>query len=72
MEVGQQRLYVRRKNIVVHPEWNLELNINNIALINLPADVQFDEYTQPIQLPDPDKSYDNDIGVSSGKIIIVS
>ncbi|XP_034480984.1 ovochymase-1-like [Drosophila innubila] len=65
MEMGKQLLYVREKNIVVHPEWDPDQNINNIALIKLPADLQFDEYVQPIQLPDPDKSYDYDIGVFS-------
>ncbi|XP_062127743.1 collagenase-like [Drosophila sulfurigaster albostrigata] len=65
-ETGQQRLIVKRKNIIVHPEYDPIQFLNDIALIRLPAEILFDEYIQPAKLPDPDKLYDNEIGVVSG------
>ncbi|XP_051859549.1 collagenase-like [Drosophila albomicans] len=65
-ETGQQRLIVKRKNIIVHPEYDPIQFLNDIALIRLPAEIIFDEYIQPAKLPDPDKLYDNEIGVVSG------
>ena len=65
-ETGQQHLMVKRKNFVVHPEWELSQLINDIALIKLPADLQFDDYIQPAQLPDPSQFYENESGVVSG------
>ncbi|KAM8710567.1 hypothetical protein ACLKA7_017225 [Drosophila subpalustris] len=65
-ETGQQRLIVKGTNIVVHPEWDPNQNINDIALIKLPADLQFDDYIQPAQLPDPNQFYENESGVISG------
>ncbi|XP_062131785.1 chymotrypsin-2-like isoform X2 [Drosophila sulfurigaster albostrigata] len=65
-ETGQQRLIVKRKNIIVHPEYDPHELRNDIALIRLPAEILFDEYIQPAKLPDPDKLYDNEIGVASG------
>ncbi|XP_034482745.1 brachyurin-like [Drosophila innubila] len=65
-EPGQQHLLVQRNNIVVHPEWERRQKINDIALIKLPADLQFDEYIQPANLPDPNQSYENQTGVVSG------
>ncbi|XP_062130973.1 chymotrypsin-2-like isoform X2 [Drosophila sulfurigaster albostrigata] len=65
-ETGQQRLIVKRKNIIVHPEYDSIQFLNDIALIRLPAEILFDEYIQPAKLPDPDKLYDNEIGVVSG------
>ncbi|XP_060657031.1 chymotrypsin-2-like [Drosophila nasuta] len=65
-ETGQQRLIVKRKNIIVHPEYDPHQRLNDIALIRLPAEILFDEYIQPAKLPDPDKLYDNEIGVGSG------
>ncbi|XP_062130975.1 collagenase-like isoform X2 [Drosophila sulfurigaster albostrigata] len=65
-ETGQQRLIVRRKNIIVHLEYDSNQFLNDIALIRLPTEILFDEYIQPAKLPDPDKLYDNEIGVVSG------
>ncbi|XP_060657033.1 collagenase-like [Drosophila nasuta] len=65
-ETGQQRLIVKRKNIIGHPEYDPHELLNDIALIRLPAEILFDEYIQPAKLPDPDKLYDNEIGVASG------
>ncbi|XP_062130976.1 chymotrypsin-2-like [Drosophila sulfurigaster albostrigata] len=65
-ETGQQRLIVKRKNIIVHSEYDPHKLLNDIALIRLPAEILFDEYIQPAKLPDPDKLYDNEIGVVSG------
>ncbi|XP_060657030.1 chymotrypsin-like elastase family member 2A [Drosophila nasuta] len=65
-ETGQQRLIVKRKNIIVHPEFDLKQLINDIALIRLPVEIRFDEYIQPARLPAPDKLYDDEIGVVSG------
>ncbi|KAH8390666.1 hypothetical protein KR215_009571 [Drosophila sulfurigaster] len=65
-ETGQQRLIVKRKNIIVHPEYDPHELLNDIALIRLPAEILFDEYIQPAKLPDLDKLYDNEVGVISG------
>ncbi|KAL7732204.1 hypothetical protein ACLKA6_018444 [Drosophila palustris] len=65
METGQQRLQVNKKYIVVHPEWDPKQDINDIALIKLPADLQFDDYIKPAQLPDPNQSYENESAVVS-------
>ncbi|XP_034482749.1 serine proteinase stubble-like [Drosophila innubila] len=65
-EPGQQRLIVKRNNFVVHPEWEFSQLINDIALIKLPADLQFDEYIQPAKLPDPTELYNDVSGVVSG------
>ncbi|XP_060655180.1 chymotrypsin-2-like [Drosophila nasuta] len=65
-ETGQQRLIVKRKNIIVHQEYDPHEFPNDIALIRLPAEILFDEYIQPAKLPNPDKLYDNEVGVVSG------
>ncbi|XP_060657035.1 chymotrypsin-2-like isoform X2 [Drosophila nasuta] len=65
-EVGQQRLIVKAKNIFVHPEYDGNQHINDIALIQLPADLLFDEYIQPAKLPDADELYENESAVVSG------
>ncbi|XP_060657223.1 chymotrypsin-like serine proteinase isoform X2 [Drosophila nasuta] len=64
-ETGQQRLIVKRKNIIGHPEYDPHELLNDIALIRLPAEILFDEYIQSAKLPDPDKLYDNKVGVVS-------
>ncbi|XP_060651568.1 chymotrypsin-2-like, partial [Drosophila nasuta] len=66
LEVGQQRLIVKAKNVVVHPEFDYNQLINDIALIRLPADLLFDEYIQPVKLPDADELYENESAVVSG------
>ncbi|KAL7732203.1 hypothetical protein ACLKA6_018443 [Drosophila palustris] len=65
-EMGQQRLIVKGTNIVVHPEWDPNQHLNDIALIKLPADLQFDDYIKPAQFPDPNQFYENESGVISG------
>jgi len=59
-------LIVDRKNIVVHPGWDSNQVINDVALIRLPAALHFNDYIQPAKLPDPKESYDNVNGVVSG------
>ncbi|KAH8301975.1 hypothetical protein KR044_001474 [Drosophila immigrans] len=66
LETGQQHLIVNRQNIEVHPLFDKYNILNDIALIRLPKDMRFDEYIQPVKLPDSDKLYDNERGVVSG------
>ncbi|KAH8390685.1 hypothetical protein KR215_010151 [Drosophila sulfurigaster] len=66
MEVGQQQLIVKAKNVFVHPEYELNYKPNDIALIRLPADLLFDEYIQPAKLPDANQLYENESAVVSG------
>ncbi|XP_034105980.1 chymotrypsin-2-like [Drosophila albomicans] len=66
MEVGQQQLIVKAKNVFVHPEYELNNKPNDIALIKLPADLLFDEYIQPAKLPDANELYENESAVVSG------
>jgi len=65
-ELGQQRLVVKRENVWIHPQYDSNQDLNDIALIKLPADILFDEYIQPAKLPDPNQLYDNENAVVSG------
>ncbi|KAH8365820.1 hypothetical protein KR093_004832 [Drosophila rubida] len=66
LEKGQQRLIATSKFVVVHPEYDTEQLLNDIALIRLPTEIRFDEYIQPAKLPDLDQLYDNENAVTSG------
>ena len=48
-----QRIQVKAKRLVIHPQYDKNGLKNDIALIELPAPVVFDGYKQPICLPTP-------------------
>ncbi|KRF84500.1 collagenase [Drosophila virilis] len=65
-ETGQQRLIVHRENIIIHEGFDFNQTLNDIAIINLPADIQVDEFIQPVGLPSPNQVIDNLEGITSG------
>nr|XP_043065811.1 chymotrypsin BI-like [Drosophila bipectinata] len=65
-EPGKKRLIVKRKDIVVHENWERFPGYNDIALIKLPIDVNFNEYIQPAKLPSPSASYIGREATTSG------
>jgi secreted trypsin-like serine protease len=48
-----QRILVKGKRVVIHPQYEKTTLKNDIALIELPAPIVFDGYKQPICLPKP-------------------
>uniref|UniRef100_A0A1I8Q8W9 Peptidase S1 domain-containing protein n=1 Tax=Stomoxys calcitrans TaxID=35570 RepID=A0A1I8Q8W9_STOCA len=56
-EKGQQRVYVSKENIVVHPKWDLESVSNDISMIMLPVAVEFNDRIQPATLPKKNDHY---------------
>lgn len=65
-ETGQQRLIVHRENIFINEGYEFNQTLNDIAVINLPAEIQFDEFIQPVGLPSPNQVIDNLEGMTSG------
>ncbi|KAH8323988.1 hypothetical protein KR074_005512, partial [Drosophila pseudoananassae] len=65
-EPGKKRLIVKRKDIVVHENWERYPSYNDIALIKLPVDVNFNEYIQPAKLPSPSATYIGREATTSG------
>lgn len=50
-EEGRHVFFARRKHFHIHPEWNAENNVNDIALIKLPRPAVFSDLIQPVNLP---------------------
>ncbi|XP_062128319.1 collagenase-like isoform X1 [Drosophila sulfurigaster albostrigata] len=50
-EIGQTRIKVERKYFEVHEEYNPVTLSNNIAIIKLPFELEFNEYVQAVSLP---------------------
>ncbi|KAF2887233.1 hypothetical protein ILUMI_18941, partial [Ignelater luminosus] len=44
---------------IIHPDFNVEMRENNIALIRLNGEVQYSDYIRPICLPLPDTKFPN-------------
>ncbi|XP_030572968.1 brachyurin-like [Drosophila novamexicana] len=66
-EKGQQRLLLDISHVVLHEAYNPNTFINDIALIKLPADLQFDDYIQAVALPEDDlTSYSHRAAIASG------
>ncbi|KAH8320243.1 hypothetical protein KR067_010731 [Drosophila pandora] len=65
-EPGKKRLIVKRKDIVIHEDWYDNIFYNDIALIKLPIDVNFNEYIQPAKLPSPTATYNGSLATASG------
>ncbi|KAH8324031.1 hypothetical protein KR074_007578, partial [Drosophila pseudoananassae] len=63
---GKKRLIVKRKDIVIHEDWEPQALYNDIALIKLPIDVNFNEYIQPAKLPSPTATYIGSEATASG------
>ncbi|XP_060655735.1 chymotrypsin-C-like [Drosophila nasuta] len=50
-EIGQTRMEVERKYFEVHEGYNPVTLSNNIAIIKLPFELEFNEYVQAVSLP---------------------
>ncbi|XP_014100177.2 brachyurin [Bactrocera oleae] len=57
-EKNQQIIFVSKKNVIVHENWDRSAIINDISLIKLPVPIEFNDYIQPIALPKKSASYD--------------
>ncbi|CAM4948204.1 unnamed protein product [Rotaria socialis] len=58
-ESSRQKLQVAK--IFVHPDWNADTVINDIALLRLAEPANFNEYVQPACLPGPDPKPDSEV-----------
>ncbi|XP_034133988.1 brachyurin-like [Drosophila guanche] len=58
-EVGQQLIFVEKKNVIVHENWMAETITNDISLIKLPVPIELNEHIQPAKLPVKADSYNN-------------
>lgn len=56
-EEGQQRVFVDKKNVIVHKNWDFDTLTNDISLLKLPAPVKFNKFVQPAMLPKKSDSY---------------
>lgn len=68
-EPEQVKYTVSTSAIRVHENWNSQLISNDIALITLPSDIQFNQYIQRVSLPkksDKDKEFLNEACTTSG------
>lgn len=50
-EVGQQIIFVETKYVIVHENWQSDTITNDISIIKLPVEIEFNEYIQPAKLP---------------------
>ncbi|XP_017860679.1 PREDICTED: trypsin-like [Drosophila arizonae] len=65
-ETGQQIVIVEAGSYVIHEDWDLSKMSNDIALIKLPTDLEFNEYIQPAKLPEPNNLYADKTTIVSG------
>ncbi|XP_017864458.1 PREDICTED: chymotrypsin-like [Drosophila arizonae] len=65
-ETGQQIVIVEAGSYVIHEEWDLCEIINDIALIKLPTDLEFNQYIQPAKLPEPKSLHADTNAIVSG------
>lgn len=68
-EFGQQRIFVTKKNIIVHENWDWDNLTNDISLIKMPVAIRFNDYVNPATLPKFSESYKDYVGetvVASG------
>nr|ADZ99791.1 FRPB [Drosophila mojavensis sonorensis] len=56
-ETGQQIVIVEAGSYVIHEEWDRCEIVNDIALIKLPTDLEFNQYIQPAKLPEPNSGF---------------
>jgi len=67
MECQQRRVYVAE--IFVHPNYDSEKIVNDIALLKLTADVPFDDNIRPICLPPKEHGSNYDYSTLNGKLV---
>lgn len=68
-ELGQQRIFVTKKHIIVHEQWDWDNLSNDISLIKLPVSIKFNKYVEAAKLPKVSESYRDYVGetvVASG------
>ncbi|XP_030385425.1 brachyurin [Scaptodrosophila lebanonensis] len=61
-EVGQQIIFVEKKNVIVHETYNANTITDDISLIKLPVPIEFNEYIQPAKLPVKSLTYSTYVG----------
>ncbi|XP_075161235.1 brachyurin [Haematobia irritans] len=68
-EKGQIRLMVHRRDFIIFPTWNPRRLKDDIAIVQLPKPINYNERIQPIQLPKRDyeyRTFEDKLGVASG------
>ncbi|XP_055627320.1 brachyurin-like [Toxorhynchites rutilus septentrionalis] len=66
-EPSQVRIRFTREEICVHPDWNMNLLRNDVAIIRLKNNIQFTDRIQKINLPPPTtESFAGQTGTVSG------
>jgi hypothetical protein len=71
IEPTQQRIRVPESNYIIYPGFELALLQNDLALLNLPQSAIFNEFVQPIKLPNGDllrKNFKNELAQTTGEI----
>ncbi|XP_071566072.1 chymotrypsin-2-like [Temnothorax nylanderi] len=67
IDVGSNLLYSQTtytaKELIIHPNYNRTLAINDIGLIELKNDIKFDNNTKPIDLVSSDNNFDGVVGL---------
>ncbi|XP_018802104.1 PREDICTED: brachyurin [Bactrocera latifrons] len=58
-EKNQQIIFVSKRNVIVHEDWDRSTISNDISLIKLPVSIEFNDYIQPVALPKKSASYDS-------------
>lgn len=48
-EIGQERYFV--DEFIIHPGWDTERVVHDIALVKLPQAITYNQFIQPIRLP---------------------
>ncbi|XP_017860678.1 PREDICTED: chymotrypsin-like [Drosophila arizonae] len=65
-ETGQQIVIVEAGSYVIHEDWDINKKSNDIALIKLPTDLEFNQYIQPAELPKPNSLHVDKNAIVSG------
>ncbi|XP_017012400.2 brachyurin-like [Drosophila takahashii] len=68
-EEGQQIVFVEKKNVIVHKDYNATLISDDISLIKLPVPIDFNDYIQPAKLPvkgETYSTYEDETALASG------
>ncbi|XP_056633937.1 brachyurin-like [Diorhabda sublineata] len=60
------QLRLLASNIILHPDWNRNRLKNDIALINLPSEIEFTDYIKPIKIASEDLDYGKEKALVSG------
>jgi len=55
--------------LILHPNYNDDLIVNDIALLRLTADITFDDYIRPICLPPKEHGNNFDYSTMNGKLV---